>query len=129
VITRRHALTRGVILVIDDQASTLRMLARYLRSCGHIVAEAADPEHAIDHLRTDSFDAILCDIHIPGMSGLDLAHQFREDSPHTALILMTGDPDDRVEELARRAGAVGYLRKPFAFAELDETLARVMVRG
>lgn len=127
-MTRRHAPTRGLILVIDDQVSTLRMLTRYLRNCGHIVVETADPEHAIDRVRTDTFDAILCDIHIPGMSGLDLAHQFHEDSPHTALILMTGDPDSGVEELARRAGAVGFLRKPFAFAELDETLAWVMVR-
>jgi two-component system sensor histidine kinase RpfC len=127
-MTRPRALTRGLILVVDDQASTVRMLARYLRSCGHIVAEAADPEQAIDHLRSDTYDAILCDIHIPGMSGLELAHQFREDTPRTALILMTGDPDDRVEELARRAGAVGYLRKPFSFVELDETLARVMIQ-
>jgi CheY-like chemotaxis protein len=125
-MTGTHTPARGVILVIDDQVSIVRMLARHLRSCGHVVVEALDPELAIDLLRTDTFDAILCDIHIPGMSGLDLAYQFREDSPNTALILMTGDPDDRVEELARHAGAVGYLRKPFAFAELDETLARVM---
>jgi CheY-like chemotaxis protein len=77
-MTRPRALTRGLILVVDDQASTVRML---------------------------------------------------EDTPRTALILMTGDPDDRVEELARRAGAVGYLRKPFSFVELDETLARVMMQG
>lgn len=128
-MTRPQALTRGLILIVDDQASMVRMLARYLRSCGHCVAEAVDPEQAIDHLRTDTYDAILCDIHIPGMSGLELAHQFHEDTPHTALILMTGDPDDRVEELAHRAGAVGYLRKPFSFSELDETLARVMVPG
>lgn len=121
-----HALTRGVILVIDDQAPMLRMLARYLRSRGHTVAEALDPEQALDCMRASTYDAILCDIHIPGMSGLDLAHQFREDSPQTPLILMTGDPDDRVEAQGRQAGAAGYLRKPFSFTELDETLERVM---
>ena len=122
-----RSLTRGLILVVDDQPSMVRMLARYLRSRGHVVAEAVDPEQAIDHLRTETYDAILCDIHIPGMSGIDLAHQIHEDTPHIALILMTGDPDERVEELARHAGAVGYLRKPFSFSELDEALARVMV--
>lgn len=122
------ALTRGLLLVVDDHASTLNMLARYLRSCGHTVAVAVDAERALDCLLADSYDAILCDVHMPGMSGLDLVTQLCDDAPDSAVILMTGDPDDRVERRARRAGAIGYLRKPFSFSELDETLAIVLGR-
>ncbi|MEX1182131.1 MAG: response regulator [Gemmatimonadota bacterium] len=114
---------RALILLVEDQPHVRRMLTRYLGGCGHTVTEAVDAEQALDCLERARYDVILSDIHIPGMSGLDLALQFADEAPHTPLVLMTGDPDERVEILGRRSGAVGYLRKPFPFSELDETLA------
>jgi DNA-binding response OmpR family regulator len=121
-------LAPGQLLVVEDQAPTLNMLTRYLRGRGHAVSVAVDAEQALDCLQAGSYDAILCDVHMPGMSGLDFALQLCDDAPGCALILMTGDPDDRVEQLARSAGAIGYLRKPFSFSELDEILALVLDR-
>lgn len=121
-------LARSAILIVEDQLPVLRTLARYLRSCGHFVAEAVDAEQALDCLHHETYDVILSDIHIPGMSGLDLAVQLSDEAPHTPLVLMTGDPAQHIEALARDVGALGCLRKPFSFSELDETLVHVLQR-
>jgi CheY-like chemotaxis protein len=69
-------------------------------------------------LNLKHYDLVLTDLHLPGMSGAELVDQLRRDAPDLPVILMTGDPDEAIEQLASQAGTTALLRKPFANSEL-----------
>ncbi|MBX3178398.1 MAG: response regulator [Candidatus Hydrogenedentes bacterium] len=68
---------------------------------------------------------ILSDIHMPGMSGLDLLHEIRQRRPKLPVIMITAFGDQANQEDALSRGADGYIHKPIDFAELKETMIAV----
>jgi two-component system response regulator MprA len=110
------------ILVVDDEPALRQALARALALEHYEIALAADGEQALDLLMEGSFEAILLDILMPGMSGLELCRRIRSVGDRTPVLMLTAREaiDDRVAGLD--AGADDYLAKPFALREL---MARV----
>ena len=102
------------ILVVDDNATNLRLASEVLEMEGHEVLRAADADEALGVLRDHVPDLILMDIALPGMDGLELTRRLKADAdliavPIVALsaFAMKGD-----EEKARAAGCDGYITKP-----------------
>ncbi|MCA1844514.1 MAG: response regulator [Actinobacteria bacterium] len=101
------------ILVADDEEGIRRLLRRTLERNGHTVTEAVDVTEAAERLATEPFDLLLCDINMPGGSGLDLVRQVDAELPNTVVMMVTGVDDPAVAEEAMAMGAYGYMVKPF----------------
>ncbi|HMD55929.1 MAG TPA: response regulator transcription factor [Solirubrobacteraceae bacterium] len=110
------------ILVVDDEPAVQSALSRALSLERYEVARADDGEQALAHLGSAPFEAVILDVAMPQMSGLEVCRRLRAGGDRTPVLMLTarGEIDDRVAGLD--AGADDYLVKPFALREL---LARV----
>jgi two-component system, OmpR family, response regulator MprA len=110
------------ILVVDDEPAVQSALSRALKLEHYDVAQAADGIQAIERLGSAPYEAVILDIAMPRMDGLEVCRRLREGGDTTPVLMLTarGEVDDRVAGLD--AGADDYLVKPFALREL---LARV----
>jgi len=110
------------ILVVDDEPAVQSALSRALALESYEVAGAADGVEALERLGEAPYEAVILDIAMPRMDGLEVCRRLREGGDRTPVLMLTarGEVDDRVAGLD--AGADDYLVKPFALREL---LARV----
>src|SRR5215218_1918055 len=110
------------ILVVDDEPAVREALERALRLDGHDVLLAADGQEALGTLDARPPDAVVLDVLMPRVDGLELCRRMRRRGDRTPVLMLTARDavSDRVAGLD--AGADDYLVKPFA---LDELLARV----
>jgi putative two-component system response regulator len=115
VLEREAAATRTSgerILATDDRPEVLRLVERTLGE-RYSCAFASSVEEARSRLRESEFELALCDIQMPGESGLVLVEEIARERPDTAIVLVTGVDDPEVAERTFRLGAHGYLVKPF----------------
>jgi two-component system KDP operon response regulator KdpE len=112
----------GLILIVDDEPSVYRALHPTLDSLGFKTMEASSGEQALSLLHAHAFDAILLDINMPGMNGIDACREIRYLLPRIPILMLTvrDSEDDKVEGLD--AGANDFITKPFRLREL---MARV----
>ena len=110
------------ILVVEDDVQMAQLLAQGLREEAYEVDVARDGASALEITRNRSFDVVLLDVMLPGMSGLDVARQLRCRKEDVGVLMLTAR--DAVPDVVGGldAGADDYLTKPFSFQEL---LARV----
>jgi putative two-component system response regulator len=106
------------VLIVDDDELVRAGLTRLLEGNGYRCASAADVPSARDILRSDSFDLVLCDLQMPGPSGLELLEKIATELPDTATVMVTGTDDTDVARRALERGAYGYVVKPFRPNEL-----------
>jgi len=106
------------ILVIDDDLAVRDTMSRMLRGAGYTVDTAATGEEGVAAARGNSFDVILSDLRMPGISGLEVLQRLRDHRVDSAFIVMTGfgTVDTAVE--AMKLGAVDFVQKPFLREEL-----------
>jgi len=116
------------ILVVDDDPAVQRSLVRALRLEGYEVLLASDGESAVVQLASESPDAVILDVQLPSISGLEVCRRMRAASDLTPVLMLTARDavDDRVSGLD--AGADDYLVKPFALAELLARLRALLRR-
>ena len=112
------------ILVVEDEKDLNRVISKRLESEGYSVDRCFDGEEALDFIDVGEFDAIIMDIMMPRINGIEVLKQMRSRNNTTPVLLLTARDGigDRVNGLD--AGADDYLVKPFAFEEL---LARIRV--
>jgi len=110
------------ILVVDDERSMRDFLKILLEKEGHHVLTAANAETALDMIPDNTFEVVVSDIRMPGMSGIDLLGRIKEDTPDLAVIMITAfaSPDDAV--LAMKNGAFDYISKPFNVDEIKSVV-------
>ena len=101
------------ILVVDDEESVRRLLSRMLVRCGYECALAADAAEARKFIKDRNFELILCDITMPGESGIDFIRYVAAEYPDTATMMVTAVDDPEIAETALEVGIYGYLIKPF----------------
>jgi putative two-component system response regulator len=106
------------VLVVDDDEQIRRMVQRVLDAGGYLCAQADDPSTARRMLDEEQFDLVLCDVNMPGASGLELAREILTERPGTAVVMVTGLDDPRLADTALELGAYGYVLKPFRSSEL-----------
>lgn len=116
------------ILVIEDDARVRELVVSHLSRQRYEVSAVDSAEAVLDLLRTGalSYDVALTDLHLPGISGLELSRLLLATAPLNPVILMTGDADERVAREALGHGVAGYLLKPFELFELDASLAQAV---
>jgi putative nucleotidyltransferase with HDIG domain len=113
------------VLVVDDNASLLRFLFSAFSANGCTVTQAAAAEEALTRITEQSFDLVVSDIKMPGLSGLDLLRAVKGKQPGTPVVLITGNPSVNSAVFGLRHGAYDYLPKPFSIREVQELLARI----
>ncbi|MEY2420271.1 MAG: cyclic di-GMP phosphodiesterase, partial [Acidimicrobiaceae bacterium] len=117
------------VLLVDDDETFRRSTARLLASHGYSCVEAASGAQARAVLDVEQdVDAVLCDITLPGPSGMELLLELTADFPDVAVVMITGVDDPGVADVAFGFGAFGYLVKPFDTNELLVSLAGAVKR-
>lgn len=100
------------VLAVDDERAACKLLAIMLRPPDFLCSTAASGEEALEALQRERFDAIISDLQMPGIGGLELLTQARRCYPHVAFLVTTGVDDVEVGVQAMRSGADDYLVKP-----------------
>ncbi|MFQ5811497.1 MAG: response regulator, partial [Armatimonadota bacterium] len=113
------------ILVADDETHVRSALIDALRADGHQVTECASGQEAVALLRQETFDLVLTDLGMPGVTGWDVAKAARASGNGPAVVLLTGWGDSITSEKLSRHGVQAVLAKPCRFAELRRVLAKV----
>jgi CheY-like chemotaxis protein len=101
-------------LVVDDDESIALLLQRALCGDGDQARLVTTAEEAIQELRHTSFDVLVADVRLPGMTGLELTARARHAHPELPIVVMTADVTAEVEREARRCGADAFVTKPFS---------------
>jgi two-component system nitrogen regulation response regulator NtrX len=118
------------LLVIDDESGIRSALAQLFEYEGHEVREAEDGAGGIDAARAFRPDVIFLDVKMPGLDGLDVLAQLREEDPSTLVIMISGHGTIDTAVEATRKGAYDFLQKPLDTDRLLVTLRRALeLRG
>lgn len=113
------------LLVVDDEPAIRQVVSAHLRKAGYTVDQASDGEAAMERLARGDVDIALCDIKLPGLSGIELLRLARTANIDTAFIMMTAfaSVDTAIEAI--KAGAADYMIKPLNNDELLHRLTKV----
>jgi putative nucleotidyltransferase with HDIG domain len=114
------------ILVVDDDSAICELLITKLKASGFISQSCSSGEEALELLSNASFDAIISDLKMPGISGLELLEEARNFAPRTAFLMATGVSDVAVGVAAMKQGAADYLLKPFQMEAVVASLRRAL---
>jgi two-component system KDP operon response regulator KdpE len=119
----------GKVLIVDDEPSFRRALRASLAAHGFDVAEASTGEQALALFGADPCDAVLLDVDMPGMGGIEACRELRRRDPRLQIMMVTvrDGPEDKVK--AFDAGADDYVTKPFAMSELLAHLVAAIRRS
>src|SRR5262245_4509236 len=117
------------ILMVEDEVKLAALIRRGLTEEAHAADVAATGEDALWMARSTEYDAIVLDLMLPGVNGVDVCRSLRSDGVWSPILMLTARDgiDDRIGGLD--AGADDYLTKPFAFAELLARLRALARRG
>jgi DNA-binding NtrC family response regulator len=107
------------LLLVDDDDDLRQDLARLFRKQGHDVTAAVSGEDALDKAAHACFDVALLDLHLPGISGIDVLAQLKEQQPELEALMLTAHSSIETAVEAMRKGAYDYLTKPFRAADLE----------
>jgi two-component system, sensor histidine kinase RpfC len=126
---RHRARVRSLhLLVADDQQANLTVLRRMLEKAGHQVRAVLSGEDVLDAIENERFDAVIIDLHMPGISGIDAIKQARvmqAGSERTPFLVLSADATADTMRAAERAGARAFLTKPISVTRLLDTLAEI----
>jgi FixJ family two-component response regulator len=118
-----------MIHIVDDDPSVARALKRLLRSWGMEVRTFSSGVEFLAAIeRSPGADCSLIDVQMPGMTGLEVLDRMNAAGLHLAVVFMTAHETEEVEDQAMRAGAIGFLRKPFADEALVGLIRMAMLR-
>ena len=117
------------VLVVDDDRMLARFIEHGLQEEGHVVDVAHDGQQGRTLALVNDYDALVLDVVMPGMSGLEIAHDLRRRGRQTPILLLTGRADKSDVVLGLDAGADDYLVKPFVMAELKARVRALLRRG
>jgi DNA-binding response OmpR family regulator len=117
------------ILVVEDDRPLARILRKSIESSGHTVDIVADGDEGLRVARMRAHDALVLDLQLPRLSGIEVCKRLRDDGNTVPIIMLTarGAVSDRIEGLD--VGADDYLAKPFSLAELQARLRALHRRG
>ncbi|KRB96874.1 hypothetical protein ASE11_15865 [Hydrogenophaga sp. Root209] len=119
------------LLLVDDHTVVREGLKRLLDPQTHqwSITEAGTGFQALECLRRESFDLVIADLSLPGMSGLDLIHRIKEGFPGVAVLVLTMHSEEQYALRAFQAGASGYVTKDSAGEELVAAVRKVASGG
>src|SRR5579863_9324009 len=117
------------ILIVDDDKLVRWTLTQKCTEFGYFSLEASSGEEALRMLQTDPVDAILLDVHLPDLSGIEVLEKLKQAGETRSVIMMTADPQLDDVKAALRLGAYDFVSKPINFDELSVTLQNALDAG
>jgi FixJ family two-component response regulator len=115
-----------VISIVDDDESVLGSTKELVRSLGYIAATFSSAEEFLKSNRLDDTSCIIADVQMPGLGGLELQSRLIDAGYQMPIIFVTAFPEDRTRTRATKAGAFGFLSKPFSDESLIGCLDRAL---
>ncbi len=116
------------ILIVDDEETIRLALRKFLRSRGYEVEIAGSGQQALEILDNGSFGLMLCDVRMPGISGVQVVPQAREKDQDLAIIMLTAVNDAATATEVLASGATDYLMKPVELADLQQAVDRALLK-
>ena len=116
------------VLVVDDEAALRKVIRASLAASGFSVEEVGTGKEAVSAVQQKSFDLVLLDINMPGMSGVEACRQIRALVPRIGIVMVTVRDAEEDKVRALEAGADDYVTKPFRFRELIARMGAVLRR-
>ncbi len=120
----------GRVLIMDDEPDIRKVVRLTLEKAGYEVMEADDGEQGIQEIQRDEnpilMDAIICDIRMPKINGVEAIQYFQTQYPRVPLIVMTGHPDVQMATSFLNRGVTDYLVKPVERGKLVSTVAKAV---
>ena len=131
---RHRARVRSMhILMADDHAANRMVLQRLLQKAGHRAVAVEDGEAVLNALEASDYDAVIVDLHMPGVSGLDLLRQMRVmeagGGRRTPVLVLSADVTPESIQRCEQAGARAFLAKPVVASRLLDILSEITVTG
>lgn len=118
----------AAILIVDDD-DAVRDVLYDLFSEEHMCHAAATAEQALAFLREQTYDTVLTDISMPGLSGVELLGYLRSERPDTPVIVVSGIGDREHAEGLTRLGAFDFILKPFTLEAVEQSVSRALDQG
>ncbi|MDQ4069139.1 MAG: response regulator [Actinomycetota bacterium] len=113
------------VLIVEDEPRIGAFLSRGVRSGGFEVVLAEDGEVGLFLVRTEPYDVVVLDLHLPGKDGIDVLSAVREARPGIPVVILTGQDSPEVRERALAAGAAMFITKPFRVADVRAAIAQL----
>lgn len=117
---------RNTIAVIDDDSSLRNAISSLLRSTGMRVSTYPTAEQFLDGACLDATDLIITDIHMPGMSGIELKGRLDQLNCRVPVIMITAKTEQNLLDRAQASGAYSIFRKPFDTEDLLNTIEQAL---
>jgi FixJ family two-component response regulator len=114
------------IALVEDEAPVRTALARLLRLANYEVSAYASGEEFLTGLAESMPLCVILDVHLPGLSGIEVQRQLRSDRVQVPAVFITASDDPALEHEASEAGGLRLLRKPFSSDELLATIASAL---
>lgn len=105
------------VLIVEDEAIIARSLAHYLEKYGHHAAVCEDGEQAVKALAGSTFEVVITDLNLPGISGREVIRQALQADDHCMIICISAELSDEVN-IADKAGRICCVQKPFALRDI-----------
>jgi len=121
-------MTTDKILLVDDEAEFVEALAKRMKARGMQVEVASDGQTALDIAGSTNFTAIVLDLKMPGMDGIETLKRLKQINPDLQIILLTGHGSIREGVDAIKLGAIDFLEKPADFHELMEKIEQAKAK-
>ena len=121
-------LSKGRILIVDDDAHTVETLSHLLHDEGFDTASAADGRNALELAQLLEPDVVLLELWLPGQDGMETLRRLRAEAPQTTVVMMSGYGALKVAVKAIQLGAADYLEKPFANGEVLHSVQRALLQ-
>ncbi|MGC4073096.1 MAG: response regulator [Nibricoccus sp.] len=119
---------KRTVLAIDDALTMRKLVSFTLRTAGLEVIEAPDGADAIELLKARTFDLIITDVNMPKLNGIEFTRQARQlpNGKTVPILMLTTESDAEKKNLARAAGASGWIVKPFQQEQLLAVVGKVL---
>jgi DNA-binding NtrC family response regulator len=117
----------ATLLIVDDD-TLIRNMLHDLLSASHECHTADRVEQALAYLEIETYDAVLTDITMPGLSGREILNYIQEKHPATPVIVISGNPEGGYGKEVIEMGAFAFFAKPFKLDEIEEAVDRAIVR-
>jgi two-component system chemotaxis response regulator CheY len=117
------------ILVVDDSSLARRMIRKILEELGHEVEDVSDGAQALEQYVLNHHDAVILDLLMHGMYGVEVLRKLKELNPQLPVIVSTADIQRTTRDMVKEAGAVAMVNKPVTKEQLADVLAVALTGG
>lgn len=117
---------KATVLLVDDEERFVEILAERLRVRGLTVDTATSGEAALKLVREKDFDAVLLDLSMPGMGGIEVLREIKKSRPALQVIILTGQGSIQATVEVMKEGALDFLEKPVDINKLMEKLTEAV---